>query len=502
MDATMTSRRTRRAGLAIAATLALLLAGLIGLAAPAQAAVAIAVSASSGTVGVTQNVSASVSSSAIGAPSGTIAFTADGQPIGSVQVGGSLGSSADISWTPVDSGSIAVQATFTSDTGDTASDSRTVQIARVNTASTISTPGTAAASSVVVISATVRASKGQYIPTGTVTFLLNNGSVIGQSNLDGSGRASINYTTPANTGTVYMYASYGGDSNANTSKTSTDSIKVSAQASSVSLVVPQTNYVNTSVQLTARITPTSATGTVDFSVNGKYLGTGKVANGVANLTWVPNALGTFTLTAKYSGGNGVNAGSASNAVQVIEQLKADQITVDPAGSAAPWVPGGTVTMANGTSETLNVTAASGQTVRLSISGPCALSGNQVVVKGVGGACTLVASTNGGNGFAATTQKYYVQTVAGTQTAKIAAPPSGSYKKGQSLTLMKIGTKTNLGQPITWKVTSGSSYCSITKTSSNIKLKLKKKGTCKVKASAPAISNQWKAYSTTRSYKIT
>lgn len=502
-----TSARIGRTGTALLTGVSLVVAGLaavVGLAGPAQAAVAIALSASSGTVGVTQTISASVSSSAIGAPAGTIAFTVNGATIGTAEVGGSAGSSAQLPWTPASAGSAVLQATFTSADGTDPSqptDTRTVQIATVNTVSTVTTPGTAATSSVVSLGATVRARTGQYVPTGTVTFLLSNGSVIGASVLDGTGRATLRYTTPSATGTVFIYVAYGGDANASPSQSATDSIKVTTQASTVALTVPQTNYVNSAVPLTAKITPATATGTVDFSVNGKYLGTGKVANGVATLTWVPSALGTFTLTAKYSGGGSVNGGSASNQVQVVQQLKPDQITVDPAGSPAAWVPGGAVTLANGDAVTLNVSSASGQTVRLAISGPCSLVANALKVNGVGGPCTLTASTNGGNGFSPTTQKYTVQTVAGTQTATVTAPASGTYGRGSTLNLSKVKAKTNLGQPVKWKVTSGAKRCSIIVKGSYYKLKLTKAGTCKVKGSAPAISDQWRAYSTTRTYTI-
>jgi hypothetical protein len=476
--------------------------GLVGVAVPASAQVFVTLSVNAGTVGVTQKVSATVSTDAIGSPSGTVVFTANGTAIGSEQVGGSLGSTAQLAWTPRNSGSVSVQAQFDPDTGDSAFDSKTVQIARVNTATSISTPGTAATSSVIPLTATVRSTQGAYIPTGSVTFFLSTGAAIGSSALDGNGRSSVNYTTPATLGNVTVYAVYNGDLNANSSKSSNDTIKVSAAKSTVQLVVPQTNYVNTSVQLTAKITPTNATGTVDFSVNGQYLGTGKVANGVATLTWVPAALGSFVLTAKYSGGNGVNPGSASNTVKVIQQLKTDVITVDPAGSAGPWVPGTvTATLTNGTSVTLNASSASGSNIALSVVGPCSFSANVLKVNGVGGPCTVTAKTNGGNGYAPVTQTYTVQTAAGKQTAKVPAPGSGVYGRGSRLKLSKTNAKTNVGQPISWKVTSGRSHCKVVVSGSYYKLKLVNRGTCKVKGSAPAISNQWSAYSTKRTYSV-
>jgi hypothetical protein len=90
---------------------------------------------------------------------------------------------------------------------------------------------------------------------------------------------------------------------------------------------------------------------------------------------------------------GVASGSASNQVQVIQQLKTDQVRADP----------------------------------------CSLNGDVLMINGVGGSCTVTA-------------------------------------------------KTNLGQPLKWKVTKGTDECTI-------------------KGSAAAISAQWNAYSTTRNYTV-
>ena len=169
---------------------------------------------------------------------------------------------------------------------------------------------------------------------------------------------------------------------------------------------------------------------------------------------MPSTATTVTVTARYLGGGGLTASSDSSRVTVQQQLKADQITVDPTGSAGPWPAGGTVTLANGQAVAIDVRSASGLNVKLAIAGPCALEGNTVKVRGVGGVCTLTASTNGGNGYAAVTQKYYVQTVAGTQTAKVVAPASGTYPRGSRLNLSRRSTVTNVNQPVRWTVDEG------------------------------------------------
>ncbi|MDP1878323.1 MAG: Ig-like domain-containing protein [Actinomycetota bacterium] len=501
MNRPSTRGRPVRLGLAFALAVGLAATGLIATSAPASAAVNVDLAVADGTVGVSETVTATIASTSTGIPAGVVTFTAGSQEIGARAVGGALGSKAQLSWTPSSAGAATVVAAFKADDGQSASDSAVAQIAKVDTASTMVTPGTAATSAKVQLTATVLSRVGQYVPTGKVTFLLSDNTVIGTATLDAAGHASVTYTVPASSGTVTVLASYGGDANANASKTAKDTIKVTAANSSVSLVVPQTNYVNTSVVLKATITPTTATGTVDFAANGTYLGTGKVDKGSATLTWVPNALGSFTMTAKYSGGGGVNAGNATNTVVVVPQLKVDQITLVQAGTPGAWVPGRTTTLANGSNVSLTATSASGQSVQLAVVGPCSLSGNVLRVDGVGGTCTLTASTKGGSGYAPASQKYTVQTAAGVQTARIVAPKSGTYARGMKLRLSRVSAMTNVGQSVRWRVTRGTANCKIVTRNGFYKVKLVRVGKCTVRAYAPPLAGQWAAFKAVRFYRI-
>jgi hypothetical protein len=502
MDAMRPPMTARRSTTILATLLGVLLTVLVA-ARPASAAVFVTLTVSDGTIGVAQKVTAVVDSSALGSPSGTVVLTADGKQIGSQSVGGTAGGTATVSWTPVAAANSVVVAAFTADSGETASATKTVTIARVDTLADTVVPGTAATNTQVTLAAVVRVREGTYKPTGGVTFYRSDGATLGTAQVDSTGRARTTYRTPTAAGTISLYAIYNGDANANASgRSATDTIRVTTTAATVSVTVPQTNYVNSPVLLTARITPTSGTGTVDFSINGKYIGTGRVATGVATLTWVPNALGTFTVTANYSGGNGVGSGTASNRVTVTQPLKADQITLTVAGTATLWQPGSANSLANGATQAFTVTSASGLPVSLSVVGPCSMAAVATVhVRGAGSPCILSASTAGGNGFSPTTQKYTIVTATGPQTARVSAPKSGTYKRGAKLKLSRTSTVTSLNQPVKWKVTSGSSVCKVGRTGAWYTLKLVKKGTCKVRGSAPAIAGQWAAYSTTRSYKV-
>jgi len=485
----------------LVASMGLGASALVGGAAPASAADTVTLTVLSGTVGVSQTVKATVTTTEIGAPSGIVTFTAAGKSIGSQTIGGTLGSSAEVSWIPVAAGSVSVQATFKNDAAQESSAQRDVDIAKVDTVTSTTTPGTATTSTAISLIATVRAAQGQYAPTGNVTFYLKGGSALGSAALTSKGVATLKYTTPANVGNIAVYAVYAGDASANPSRSSDDSIKITAKVSTVSLIVPQTNYVNTGVVLTAKIDPSTATGTVDFFVNGKFLGTSKVVKGVAVITWVPNATGTFTLTAKYSGGSGVDPGTATNKVTVSQQLKTDQITVDPVGSAGIWVPGSTITLSNGARVQLAVSSASRLKIALNVTGPCSLDGLTLQINGVGAPCVLAASTGGGNGYAPVSQSYNVLPAAGAQTARVLAPSSGSYRKGSRLKLSRMASTTNIGQQVTWRVTKGKKRCKVYTTSKLFKLKLKKRGKCRVVGSAPAVPGQWGSFYTKRVYRI-
>ena len=100
-----------------------------------------------------------------------------------------------------------------------------------------------------------------------------------------------------------------------------------------------------------------------------------------------------------------------------------------------------------------------------------------------------------------TQKYYVQTVAGTQTAKVVAPASGTYPRGSRLNLSRRSTVTNVNQPVRWTVTKGKARCKVVASGKYYRLRLVRTGTCKVKATAPGIADQWRPFVTTRTYTI-
>ena len=475
-------------------------AGSIALATPASADTQVSLTARDGVVGVQQTLSATVTASGdpIGGGVGTVTFDANGQTIGTDSVGGPNGSTASVSWTPGAAGAINVTATFSGGGSDTT----TANIAQVGTTASITVPGNATASTQVSLGATVRAKVGKYVPTGNVTFFTSDGTNIGTSGLDGNGKANITYTTPATPGNVSLYVVYNGDANASASnRSASDTIKVVSGQPSVSLVVAQTNYAGSPTQLTAKVNPPSGSGSVAFSANNSALGTANVSNGVATISWVPASTGNFTIKAVYSGGNGVPGGTATNQVTVVQPLKPDVITVNPAGTPGPWPVGSTQGLPNGANVQLVASSASGLPVTLTVTQPCSLSGTTLAVLGVGAPCTLTATTPGGNGFAPTTQSWTIVQGVGTQTAAIQPAVNGVYAKGKTLTLAPVAARTSLNKPITWKVTSGRSSCKVVKAKGNFRVKLTAKGSCQIAGSAPGVPGQWAAYSYIADYRV-
>lgn len=472
----------------------------LALAAPASADGVVNISVRDGVVGVQQTIDAQISTSGVGG-TGTVTFTANGQTIGTDDVGPTLGYTAEINWTPsTGGGRVNVSASFSGG----GSDSTSVYIATVSTQTTISSPSSAASGTTIGLTAQVFAKTGSYVPTGNVTFYKSSGGSIGDAQLNSQGVASLAYPLGNASGNISFYAKYNGDANAKSSNNSaTTTTKVSSQGSSVTLSVPQTNYLNTAVPLTATVNPSTGTGTVTFTVSGKTVGTANVSGGTASVTWVPTATGNPKVTATYSGGNGVTGSSDSKTVAVAQSLKADSITIDPVGTQGPVLNGQTFVLANGASVQTQNSSASGLPVSIAVVGPCAYNpGNSTfTVQGVGGKCTVAASTAGGNGFAPGKLTFYISTTTGSQTANVAAPKSGAYKMGKKLTLATPGTVTNLNQAITWSVKSGKSSCKIKRAGGAVKLALVARGKCTVWGTAPAIGTQWSAYQVTRKYTV-
>lgn len=315
---------------------------------------------------------------------------------------------------------------------------------------------------------------------------------------------------PRVSGTITVTATYTSFDGGTTGSSAPLAITVGGgaiDAVTLDLVADTLPIVGMPATLTATVRPPTSIGRVAFSVDGVTLATVDVTRGKASTTWKPAAPGQHTLSARYSGAS-VDDAVASRVVVAVAQggtgaLKADVIVVDPAGQLTPWVPGASVTLANGTRRQLVASAASGATVSLSVAGPCSLANNVLTVDAGSDTCTLTAVSPGGSGFGPATQNYGIVLMPGLQQADLQAPPSGTVARRSSFILGPRGQATNLGKPVRWSVKVGAkAVCAIQRSGGKVRLTVNTRaGTCHVRARAVGVPGQWKPYAVTRTYRV-
>jgi sugar lactone lactonase YvrE len=225
--------------------------------------------------------------------------------------------------------------------------------------------------------------------TGTVQFL-DSGTVIGTASLI-SGVASFSTASLAK-GAHAISAAYSGDS-ANSPATSgslTQIVKAVASVSLASSMDPST--VGQSVSFSATVTPSTATGTIQFMDGAAVMGTVSVSSGSAVLSTSQLAQGAHSITASYSGDNSDTAASSAALTQ----------TVNP---TAPSAPSNLTAAASGSSQinlTWTASATSGVTynVYASTSSGFTPSASNRIASGV------VSTTYSNTGLSPSTTHYY------------------------------------------------------------------------------------------------
>ncbi|WP_258195556.1 Ig-like domain-containing protein [Rhodococcus sp. OK519] len=341
---------------------------------------------------------------------GTVQFKDGGDNIGTpVTV---AAGAATLSHSFSAAGSHAITAEFTGAPGFTGSTAgaQTVNVTvpvvpDVETATSVSVPPSAATGASVTLTANVTPATA----TGTVQFT-ENGNNIGSPAAVSNGVATLQHTFQA-AGVQAIGAAFTGDAGFAASVASqTQNVTVTDPdvASTTSLTVPQNAETGTAVDLTANVSPTGATGTVQFQDNGTDIGNAvAVSNGVATLSHAFTAAGSHSITATFSGGAGF-AGSSAAAQTV---TVTDPIVQDAETTTTVSVP---TTAETGTSVTLSAAVApapTGGTVQFKVAGSNV--GTAVNVDGAGhasmpytfnatGAYDVSAVYSGTGGFATST----------------------------------------------------------------------------------------------------
>jgi Bacterial Ig-like domain (group 3) len=463
--------------------------------------------------------SMSLSGPSSGIPGSVATYTVTGGSAGNIILEGTNGSQYGGSqeWvlgTPsvafsfsLPSSSVSLYARNT-DTGDV---SNTINVSIGSTVATvtyISAPNVATVGVATKVTVNVVA-QGQtsYAPTGTVTVVDGAGNVVTTMGLtpDGSAKAyAYWWWTPPTPGTYSFTARYNGDSIATSSTSATDQVSASTSGNTISLLVPAQLTVGVPATLIATLVPSTIQGSVGFTFNGQPISASiPIKNGTASMQWTPTVVGAGTLGASFTTNGGASGSTTDKVTIVAGPAQQDIITLTQPGWGT-WAPNGQYNLPNGTSTTMTATTLSGSQVVLSETGPCSVSKLTITVPVGSGQCNIKATSPGGKGYAAVTYGYTVNAIPGTQTASLAAPNSGNVTKGRTYVIEEAGKGlTNAGQAIKWSITKGKdSVCKLSYPSDgSVKLKMVNKGACNIKGTAPAIPNEWNAYSVTRNYTV-
>ncbi len=270
------------------------------------------------TFGTPVTFTASVSSSATTAATGTVIFLDNGKQIGTGTLSGNP-ATATLTTSTLAVGTHPITVTYAGDTNNGAGATATPlnqQVTQTVTATTVTaTPNPGIANQAETITATVKLTSGSATPTGTVTFTSGT-TTLGTATLTAAGTATINPVLAA--GSYQIVATYSGDTDDGGSASAPLALTVGLAASTTTLTVaPNPAQVGATVTFTATVASNGAapTGTVTFLSGTTTLGTGALSGGKATFSTAALAVGTYSITASY-GGDTNNAPSTSAPVSL------------------------------------------------------------------------------------------------------------------------------------------------------------------------------------------
>jgi hypothetical protein len=298
---------------------------------------------------------------------GTITFTSGGTTLGTGTVNSSGVASITISTLPA--GSDPITGVYSGDGNyNSATGTTTQTVTKGSPASTLTSSANPAVPGASVTFTDTLPSN----TTGTVTFT-NGGTTLGTGTVTNGVATFITSTLPL--GSNPITATYGGDSNNNTSvATLTETIAKLNPTLTVTTSGPSTY--GAPVTITATL-PAGTTGTVTFTSGGSTLGSGPVtAGGTVTITTSALPVGTDTITASY-GGDATN-NSATGTVNQIVGKGTPTVTVTTSGpstygssvtitATVPTTATGTITITSGGQTLGSGTVSAAGTVTVSTS---------------------------------------------------------------------------------------------------------------------------------------
>ena len=345
------------------------------------------------------------------APGGTVSFLSGSTLLGTATLNSS--GVASLTTSSLAAGTYSLNAQYAGNASFFASTSATASVtvsaqATTTTTSMTASPNPVATGQTLILTANVQGT-GSTAPGGTVSFL-SGSTPLGSATLSSSGVATLTLTTLA-VGTYGVTAQYAGDANFLSSTSAAASVTVSSQPATTTtslIVFPNPVATGQTLTLTATVPGSGSTvpaGIVSFLSGSTPLGTAALnSSGVATLTLTTLAIGTYSVTAQYSGSASFpSSTSAAVSVTVSSQATTTSLTATPnpvtTGQATtltatvqgPGAPYGLVSFLNGSTllgtGTLNSSGVATLTTTLPAAGTFSLTAQYA------GDANLLASTS-------------------------------------------------------------------------------------------------------------
>lgn len=241
-------------------------------------------------------------SSAFGTPTGTVTFLSGSNVLGTATLNGSGVASTTVS--TLGAGSYSITASYGGSTDFATSTSAPVLevvVGANTTTSLLASPNPVIFDQTLTLTATVTATQGNGVPTGSITFL-DGTQTLGSATLSTKGIAVFTTSSLA-LGTHSITASYAGSSNANASISNLVSVVVIPIPASIGLTgTPNPANFGQTVTFTASVAAAGTpSGTVTFFDQGTTLGSVALnASGVASFATSTLLAGTHQITATFN----------------------------------------------------------------------------------------------------------------------------------------------------------------------------------------------------------
>jgi hypothetical protein len=305
-----------------------------------------------------------------------------------------------------------------------------------STVTAISSLNPATVGQSITFSATVTPSAA----TGTVQFL-DGSTVLGTATI-GNGAAALTLSNLP-VGSHSITAVYSGDANDTASTSAVVAQTVNKLASSIALVsAPNPSPFGQPVALTATVTPSTATGTVQFLDGSTALGSVTIAGGSAALSLSTLSVGSHSIAAVYSGDANDTASTSAAVAQTVNKVASSVVLSTPANPA----PGGLMIVL---SASVTPNTATGTVQFLDGTTPL---GTVTIYNGVAsqqflplstGAHSITAIYSGDANFAASTSAVLALTVNKIATTVQLASTLNPSAFGQSVTLFAACSPTTV-----------------------------------------------------------